>query len=449
VAYTTRGESLPAVVQALHAQVREKVLRWPGGAMRPRPVTLNTWEGTYFAHDVANLTAQATAAAALGIERFVLDDGWFGQRDDDTSSLGDWVVDRRKYPHGLRPLAEHVVGLGMEFGLWFEPEMVSPESELFREHPDWALQIAGRPLLLSRQQLVLDLSRPEVSEHLSAAMHAVLSSCPIGYIKWDMNRDLTHAGDAEGRAAAGRQTRAFYALVERIRAAHPGIEIESCASGGGRADYGALARTHRIWTSDCTDALERLDIQRGAGLFLPPEIMGAHVSASPNHQTGRRHSLAFRALVALPYHFGVELNPLVMDPAERAELAGWIALHKRYRALFHGGRSQTFAPVDGRHAHVAVARDGREAVLIVAQGAQQLREQPAPLRLPLDPGRHYRATMPGPQAHPPFVRSHPRQMAQLQGGEALSGAVLAQVGLALPPLFPESALLVAFTAVEE
>jgi alpha-galactosidase len=284
---------------AFHAFVRNDLLDWPGGEMSPRPVTLNTWEGNYFDHKMTSLKAQATAAAQVGIERFVLDDGWFGKRDDDTTSLGDWDIDARKYPDGLKPLVDHVTGLGMQFGIWFEPEMVNPVSQLFKKHPDWALQINGRPLLQSRTQLVLDLTRKEVCDYLFSKIDAVLANHAVSYVKWDMNRDLTHAGGRDGKAKISAQTRAVYALMDRVRAAHPNVEIESCASGGGRIDFGVLARTHRVWTSDCTDALERLEIQRGASTFVPPEILGSHISASPNHQTGRRHTLAFRALVAM------------------------------------------------------------------------------------------------------------------------------------------------------
>ena len=351
----SRGDSYQSPVvyaaedaAALHAFVRSEILTWPGGALSPRPVTLNTWEGNYFDHRLESLKAQADAAAALGIERFVLDDGWFGRRDDDTTSLGDWVVDRRKYPNGLKPLVDHVTALGMQFGIWFEPEMVNEESDLYRAHPDWALKVDGRPFLRSRNQQVLDLTRPEVSDYLFEKLSAVLSSHAISYIKWDMNRDLTHVGGIDGRAVTTRQTRAVYALMARVRSAFPHVEIESCASGGGRTDYGALANTQRVWTSDCTDALDRLGIQRGASLFLPPEIMGAHVSANPSHQSGRTLSLTFRAMVALAYHLGVELNPLDMSSAERTELAGFIALHKRLRPLLHApGANFNLDPRDG------------------------------------------------------------------------------------------------------
>jgi alpha-galactosidase len=439
--------NVDGVAHYFHWHAQHEILTWPGGAMKPRPVILNTWEGNYFKHDIENLKKQASAAAKLGIERFVLDDGWFRKRDDDTTSLGDWFIDARKYPDGLKPLINHVTGLGMEFGLWFEPEMVNVESDLYRKHPDWVLQVKGRPLLPSRHQQVLDLTRREVSDYLFERMHDILSNNAISYIKWDMNRDLTHAADGAGRAATSRQTRAVYALMQRIREAHPDVEIESCASGGGRADFGALKQCHRVWTSDCTDALERLEIQRGASMFLPPEVMGAHVSASPNHQTGRRHSLQFRALVALPYHFGVELNPLAMPPEEFEELAAYIALHKRLRPLFHGGESFRFDPVDGRHVYGWLSDEGDHAVVFIAQGAQQLREMAPPVRVPeLDAKESYRLSIPAPQKAS-FVRSVPEQHAFLNGGTAVPGGLLETVGFHVPTLYPESAIMIEITKV--
>jgi alpha-galactosidase len=428
--------------QDFHAFVRDELTQWPGGKMSPRPVTLNTWEGNYFDHQMDSLKAQATAAAALGIERFVLDDGWFGKRDNDTTSLGDWDIDARKYPDGLKPLVDHVTGLGMQFGIWFEPEMVNPVSELYKAHPDWALTIEGRPILESRTQLVLDLTRPEVSDYLFGKIDAVLSNYAVSYIKWDMNRDLTHAAGRDGKAKTSAQTRAVYALMDRIRAAHPNVEIESCASGGGRIDYGALKRTHRVWTSDCTDALERLEIQRGASVFVPPEILGSHISASPNHQTGRRHTLSFRALVAIAYHLGVELNPLELTDAERDELKVYIETYKRLRDLFHApAASFRMEPLDGRY--VWGAASAEKIVVIVAQGPQMVGEQPAPLRLPDEVtqfGGQWRIKTVLP-AEPQFIRISEGQKALLSGAVtfALSSAGLA--GLPLPMLTPESALL--------
>ena len=427
---------------AFHAYVRGELMNWPGGVMTPRPVTLNTWEGNYFDHQVEPLKAQATAAAGLGIERFVLDDGWFGRRDDDTSSLGDWDIDPRKYPDGLRPLIDHVTGLGMEFGIWFEPEMVSPVSELYKAHPEWALQIAGRPLLQSRTQLVLDLTRPEVSDYLFAKIDAVLGNHAISYVKWDMNRDLTHAGGRDGKAKVAAQTRAVYALMDRIRAAHPNVEIESCASGGGRIDYGVLSRTHRVWTSDCTDALERLEIQRGAAVFLPPEVLGSHLSASPNHQTGRRHTLSFRALVAIAYHLGVELNPLELTDEERSELEIYVKAHKRLRGLFHApGAAFQIDPVDGRYVWGAASPE--KIVVIVAQGPQMVGEQPAPIKLP-DSVVRLGGTWKIANALPPspeFIRISEGQKRLLSGDISFDLSTARAAGLPLPMLKPESALL--------
>ncbi|MGE8105870.1 alpha-galactosidase [Allorhizobium sp. NPDC080224] len=431
-----------ADTEDFHAFVREELTTWPDGRMAPRPVTLNTWEGNYFDHQMDSLKAQATAAAELGIERFVLDDGWFGKRDNDTTSLGDWDIDARKYPDGLKPLVDHVTGLGMQFGIWFEPEMVNPVSELYKAHPDWALTIEGRPILESRTQLVLDLTRPEVSDYLFSKIDAVLSNHAVSYIKWDMNRDLTHAAGRDGKAKIAAQTRAVYALMDRIRAAHPNVEIESCASGGGRIDYGALKRTHRVWTSDCTDAFERLEIQRGASVFVPPEILGSHISASPNHQTGRRHTLAFRALVAIAYHLGVELNPLELTDEERDDLKVYIETYKRLRDLFHApGASFRMEPLDGRY--VWGAASAEKIVVIVAQGPQMVGEQPAPLRLPdqvTQFGGQWRIKTVLP-AEPQFIRISEGQKALLSGAVtfALSSAGLA--GLPLPMLTPESALL--------
>ena len=430
-----------------HAAMRKDVLHWPNGKMKPRPVLLNTWEGTYFDHDVERLKNQATIAAEVGIERFVLDDGWFGKRDDDTSSLGDWFIDKRKYPNGLKPLIDHVVGLGMEFGLWLEPEMVNQNSDLFRAHPDWTLQVKGRPLLDLRHQQVLDLTRKDVSEYLFNCMHDVLKSNNIAYIKWDMNRDLTHAAGADGRAKAHAQTRAVYALMNRIRVAHPNVEIESCASGGGRADYGVLEHTHRVWVSDCTDALERLEIQRGARRFLPPEIMGCHISASPNHQTERIHSLAFRSIVAFFGHLGVELDPSSLPTDKRAELAGWIGLHKSLRPILHSAEATSFdmPVVDGRYVFGVVSHDEdsrhEHMIVAVAQGTHPKREQPAPLRLPIyNVSKNFTVREIGPVKYK-FARSIASQHAILNGEQKVSGDLIASHGIPLPILYPESAIL--------
>jgi alpha-galactosidase len=433
---------------ALRAHVRKDILKWPEGKISPRPVTLNSWEGIYFDHKIDALKAMVDEAAALGIERFVLDDGWFGKRNDDTSSLGDWDIDRRKYPDGLTPLIEHTIACGLQFGIWIEPEMINPDSDLFRAHPDWALQVKGRPLLTSRNQLVLDLTRPDVFDFLFQKFDALLTHHKISYLKWDMNRDLAFAGNHEGRAATSKQTRAAYALMAKLRAAHPHVEIESCASGGGRADYGALRFTHRIWTSDCTDPLERLSIQDGARVFLPPEILGAHISASPNHQTHRVTSLDFRALVAFAYHFGIELDPTKLPDNDKAKLKSWIALHKDLRPLLHDGDAQfSIAPLDGRYVWGAIGEN--RAVIIVAQGAQMMREQPPPLTLPMQ-GSHvkrWRVAKYHP-VEPDFIRASESQIRFLRGERDVSAFDLAEIGINLPMLRPESGLVIVLEADE-
>lgn len=420
--------------------LRHDILKWPKGKMCARPVTLNTWEGNYFDHKMDSLKAQASAAAALGIERFVLDDGWFGLRDNDTTSLGDWFVDTRKYPHGLKPLVDHVISLGMEFGIWFEPEMVNPKSELFTKHPEWALQVKGRSMPLSRSQLVLDLTQSTVTDYLFNCIDDVLKSTAISYIKWDMNRDLVHAASVGGHAVVSKQTHALYALLNRVRTAHPAVEIETCASGGGRVDYGILAHTHRIWTSDCTDALERLEIQRGASLFIPPEILGSHISAVPNHQTHRVHTLSFRAIVALAYHLGVELNPLELNQAESSELRYWIELHKRLRPWLHGGFGEFhLAPLDGCSAWGVVTPS--KIIIIMAQATYMKAEQAPPLRIPHALSGQWRVAA----VHPADItqrRVSEDQRNLLNGNVVFDIRCLAEGGLTLPVLHPESAIVI-------
>ncbi|OYU99641.1 MAG: alpha-galactosidase, partial [Burkholderiales bacterium PBB5] len=383
-------QGLDGLAANFHTALRAR-LPWQGGAMRPRPVHLNTWEGFYFDLQPDKVMALADAAAAVGVERFVVDDGWFHGRDHDRAALGDWWPDEGKFPQGLGPLVAHVNALGMEFGLWVEPEMVNPDSDLFRAHPDWALQLQGRPLITARNQLVLDISRPETADYLFDKISAQLTVHPIAYLKWDLNRDLTTAGLADGTPGYRVQVHAAYALMARLRAAHPGVEIESCSGGGGRIDFGVLQHSHRVWASDCIDALSRVDIQRGFLQFFPPEIMGAHVGTAPAHTTGRTQSLAFAAAVALPGHFGLEFDLRQLDDAARAELAGWITLYKQWRGLLHRGRVWRGEAGDGIvwQAHGDAAAD--ELLLLTYRIAPTNHRYMPPLRLPmLDRNASYR-----------------------------------------------------------
>lgn len=426
-------EGLDGLAANFHAELRRR-LDWPGGAMRPRPVHLNTWEGVYFDVHPGPVKEMATAAAALGIERFVLDDGWFHGRHHDRAALGDWWPDATKFPDGLGGLIAHVNALGMEFGLWVEPEMVSPDSELFRAHPDWALQIAGRPMLTARNQLVLDIARPEASDYLFEKIAALLAAHPIRYLKWDLNRDLAPAGLGDGRAGYRAQVLAAYALMARLRAAFPEVEIESCSGGGGRIDFGVLRHAHRVWTSDCIDALSRVEMQRGFLQFFPPEIMGAHVGTAPAHTTGRTQAMAFRAAVALAGHFGVELDPRQLSTEDADELRGWIALHQQLRDRLHHGRVWRGEAGDGLHWQFHADADTADGVLIVLRTRPSDHRQPPALRLPmLDVAARYRVRELRPAGAPRREgRHHTAPFFDAQDsaeGVTLAGAWLAEVGL--------------------
>jgi alpha-galactosidase len=407
-----------------HAAARALV-RWPGGTMKPRPVHFNTWEGCYFDHDAPRLMAVADKAAALGIERFVLDDGWFHRRNDDTSSLGDWWPDAAKYPEGLGPLARHVVGLGMEFGLWVEPEMVNPDSDLYRAHPEWALQLAGRPMQTSRHQLVLDLTRQEVADYLFETIGAVLRDLPVSYLKWDHNRDLVAAGTADGKAAYHQQVLALYRLLDRFHSAFPGLEIESCAGGGGRIDMGVLPHVQRFWASDNIDALSRLEMQRGFLQFLPPEVMGSHIGTAPAHTTGRSQSLDFRAAVACQGHLGVELDLARLDEGEGARLAGWIAFYKQWRHLLHQ-QVWTGTQADGLVWHAAGTAD--EWLLTVYRTLPTRQRFISAVPLPfVARAAGYAVTRTGPDGDNPALH--------------FDGSWLAEAGLPMPPTRAEQAII--------
>lgn len=438
-------QGLNGLAANFHATVRSR-LPWPGGRMRPRPVHLNTWEAVYFDHRTDDIRALAAAAASVGVERFVLDDGWFQGRHSDQAALGDWWPDAGKYPHGLQPLAQYVNELGMEFGLWVEPEMVSPDSQLFRAHPDWALQLEGRPLLTMRNQLVLDVARPEVADYLFTKLDTLLQNVPIAYLKWDMNRDLTTAGNALGRPAYSSFVHALYALWDRVRAAHPQLEIESCASGGARQDLGALAHTHRVWTSDCNDALSRVAIQRGALQFLPPEILGAHIGPAPAHTTGRSQSLNFRAGVAISGHLGIEADVRHLSDTERIALSHWVGLYKQLRNRLHTGQVWLGEAGDGVLWQAHGDANASEVLLLVYRTAPTSHRNTPPLRLPmLRPATHYTIERLDPT--PPDWTSSPLNDAALAAGaqQALPptahGAWLAAVGLPLPRMNAESALI--------
>lgn len=434
-------QGLNGASQQLHQFARQRVLQWHGGNMRPRPVHLNTWEAVYFAHELPVLQDLATRAAALGVERFVLDDGWFPGRPNDRSGLGDWWPDPAKYPQGLGPLIAHVQSQGMEFGLWVEPEMVNPDSELFRAHPDWALQSAGRPLTLGRNQLVLDIARPEVSEYLFDKLSTLLRENAIAYFKWDMNRDLAQAQNAQGRLVYGAQVHALYALLARLHQAHPQVEIESCASGGGRMDLGVLRHTQRFWTSDNNDALSRIAIQSGAARLFPLEVLGAHVGPAPAHSTGRAQSMDFRCAVALFGHMGVEADVRHLSATDQATLARWIALYKAWRHVLHSG---TFS--QGRTANGVwwLVQTPTQCLLGVFATQPPSFNHHAPLVLPALAGEQLwqlRLVASAGHERARGDATSPGLEALAQQGLVCSASELRHVGLPVPQMNPESALV--------
>lgn len=405
--------------------IRDEIVDWPV-ADRVRPVHYNCWEAIYFDHSFADLSVIADKAAALGAERFVLDDGWFGKRDDDTSSLGDWTIDPRKWPDGLGPLIDHVKALGMTFGLWFEPEMVNPNSDLYRAHPDWALGPADQ--VLGRYQMVLNMALPEVQDYLFDAVSAILATHDIDYIKWDHNRLLPVVDAAQARGT--------YALFDRLRAAHPGVELESCASGGGRIDAGILARTHRVWLSDSNDAIERLRMQHDAALFLPAAITGSHVGPRECHTSGRILPMRFRAWVAAQRHMGFEMDLRELDAAETADLQDVTFWWKANRDWLMAGDIQRLDAADPAVlAEIVVAPDGGRFVVMAGHMGTSGQILPRPLRLTgLEPGAMYRVTLRDAGKNRALSRN--ADMPIKHQSLTLSGRMLMSAGLVMPASWP-------------
>ena len=366
--YSERG--LNGMSQVFHQLFRRRLARgyW---RERARPVLINNWEATYFDFSENQLLELAEKAPEVGVELFVLDDGWFGQRTNDRAGLGDWFVNTERLPQGLGSLAERIHGLGMQFGLWFEPEMVNKDSQLYRTHPDWLLAVPDRQPHHGRNQFVLDYSRPEVVDEIFERLSAVIEEAQLDYIKWDMNRPLTDvfssAWPAEQQGEIfHRYVLGVYDLYERLISRYPYLLFESCSSGGGRFDPGMLYYAPQAWTSDDSDAIERLKIQYGTSLLYPLSSMGAHVSIVPNHQTNRLTPLKTRGNVAFFGSFGYELDLNQLSPEELAEVREQIAFYKRHRELIHNGtfyRLQSPFKGDGQTAWMVVSQDQNTALL--------------------------------------------------------------------------------------
>ena len=365
--YAQKG--LNAMSQAFHGLFRERLAR---GRFRdePRPLLLNSWEGIYMDVDEARVLEMAQATADLGLEMFVLDDGWFKGRDTDSTSLGDWVTDSRKLPSGLGSLSRKVEDMGIQFGLWFEPEMISMDSDLYRSHPDWLMHTPGRRISTGRKQFVLDFANPEVVTYIGDAMEKILDEASISYIKWDMNRSLSevyslhYPADQQG-TIYHRFILGVYALYDRLTKAHPEILFESCAAGGARFDPGMLYYAPQTWTSDDTDAVERLKIQYGTSMLYPISSMGSHVSAIPNHQLHRLTSLHMRFAVAIFGTVGYELDPLALSEEEKDEIRDQVRFMKKYRRLIQFGTFYRLqSPFQGTEtAWMVVSEDKTQAIV--------------------------------------------------------------------------------------
>jgi len=420
------SDGLNGIAVSYQRQVRDRIVTWPD-ATRARPVHYNCWEAVYFDHKLDVLKDIADRAADLGAERFVLDDGWFGNRDDDTQSLSDWEVDPRKYPEGLHPLINHIHSLDMSFGIWFEPEMINPNSNLFRAHPDWAA--GSEDQILGRQQMALDMSRSDVRDFIYERMSAILREYPIDYIKWDHNRVLPMPDAA--------QTRGSYALIDRLRAEFPQVEIESCASGGARIDFGILERTQRVWLSDSNDALERLKMQHNAALFIPAAITGSHVGPRICHTSGRQLDIRFRAWVAAQRHMGFEMDPRELTDDEAAVLTEVTSWWKHNRAWMTGADILRLDSADPAViAEQQAARDGSRFVVFAGKATTSAQIAPRPLRLTrLDPDAQYRVTLVNRNSVSTLSRGAP---ALKEGPMTLSGQYLMSQGLTLPWSFPET-----------
>ena len=427
-AFSTAG--LDGLAQGFHRFIRSR------RRLGERKVMLNTWEAVYFDHSAERLIELADAAAEVGVERFVLDDGWMIGRTDDRRALGDWVVDPVKWPLGLHPLVDHVIARGMDFGLWVEPEMVSLDSAVAREHPEWVLGAGNAELPLPwRFQQVLDLANPDAFAHVHGQLVALLREYPIAYLKWDQNRDLLGG-------SAHRHTTATYRLMDALRAEFPGLEIESCSSGGGRVDLGVIERTDRVWPSDTNDSLERQSIYRFTAGLVPPEFLGAHLGAATAHTTGRTHALGFRLATALFGHAGIEWDVTTTTPTERAAIAEWVAAYKKYRPLLHTGEVVRADSADpARWVHGVVAADGASALFAVVAVAATRDAVHGPATLPgLDPDRLYRVTPVRLGEWPRFVQDAMPPWWD-RGSVTMSGRMLHSVGIPMPLLAPEQALV--------
>lgn len=436
-------EGLDGMARRFHGHVRSRAAH----PQRPRPLVLNTWEAVYFAHDLDRLTALARAGAAVGVERVVLDDGWFRGRRADDAGLGDWQIDEGVWPDGLDPFVDVVRAEGMQFGLWFEPEMVNLDSDLAREHPDWILGPRAGLGPAARHQYVLDIANPAAYAYLLEAIAGLVERYRIDFIKWDHNRELlepvTRRTDPQ-RPAVHAQTRALYALLDQLGSRFPDLEIETCASGGGRVDLGILGRTSRLWASDCNDPVERARIERWTRLIVPPELIGSHIGDELSHTTGRRTDLSLRLATTLFAHSGIEADITRLPQHDIAAISAWSQLYREIRGIVRTGEVVNADLPDDAALTGVVAADGSRALYTWMRFTTTEAGQPGVVPFPgVDPSATYRVrvrTELGPARR--IGITDPEWVTRAEdGGITLPGAVLATVGVPLPALAPQQAVL--------
>jgi alpha-galactosidase len=435
------AEGLDGVSAAYHSFLRARDVH----PKRIRPLTLNMWEALYFDHDEEKIKALVDVAAEIGIERVVLDDGWFHSRRNDRAGLGDWVIDPTVWPNGLSPIIKYINDKGIEFGLWFEGEMVNPDSDLYRAHPEWILYEADRVPPLWRHQLVLDIGHEGAFNHVLEQTSAVLAAHKIAYIKWDHNRVLVDAGHL-GSAGVHRQTQAIYRLFAELKKRHPGLEIESCASGGARIDLGVIDLVDRFWTSDNNDALERQTIQRWTAQVIAPELLGTHIGPTHGHQTGRTLELSMRATTALFGHAGIEWNITEATVEERKHLSTWAQYYKNNRGLLHSGKMvRVDYPEPHAYLHGVIAHDASRAIFAYIQLTPTVAVHPSPLKFPgLDQTASYVIKAVFPAGKPRFMLITPPDW---MAGITMSGSALSAIGVTAPILAPANAFLIEITRV--
>ena len=436
--YTDSG--LDGLANSFHGYLRSRA----NHPKKARPLTLNLWEAISFEHSEERVKKIIDAAAKIGVERVVLDDGWFGSRRNDRSGLGDWQISKEVWPSGLKPISDYIANKGMEFGLWFEGEMLNIDSDLYRKHPDWILSEGGRVPPTWRHELVLDLANESAFNYVLESISKVILENNVKYIKWDHNRVLVDAGHL-GSAGIHKQTKAIYSLFKELKVRCPGLEIESCASGGARIDFGVIDYVDRFWVSDNNDALARQEIQRWTMQFIPPELLGTHIGPSPSHQTGRDLSLSFRAATALLGHAGIEWDISQLDEEELGLLRKWIDFYKEKRALIHSSHSiRMDYPNDDHYLYGVVGKN--ESLFIFAALRPTTTSHSPNLRLRgLDRAKDYQVTAVFPAGIPGMMLISPP--AWLTEGVITTGAILEEIGLPAPILQPAQALIIEIEAI--